>query len=328
VGRSSLLAAIDACYALDVSEPQWIEGLVDGCRPFLNYGFGVFGWTFRKGEWMTVLPVGVDPDFGQAMLRTAGCFSEDELLDVFLGRRAASATERLGRGVGLSEHASVGVHLRSLGIQDFHGLTVYDASGQGIALAAAAPRVLRISRHVTHRLERVGAHILAGYRLRRALDAPDAVLDPSGRALHAQGPARDKRHLEALAEAVKTFERVHSARGQRRPDEALEAWEALVAGRWSLVQTFESDGRRYLLARRNPPGAPESTPVSAIEAHALLLRAQGMTHKVMAYELGVSESALHHHVRRGMQKLGISHDTELPSLFRNRAAQELARARA
>jgi hypothetical protein len=41
------------------------------------------------------------------------------------------------------------------------------------------------------------------------------------------------------------------ARGRmskRNPERALQLWRALVDGRWSLVDSFETDGRRYVVA--------------------------------------------------------------------------------
>jgi DNA-binding CsgD family transcriptional regulator len=101
--------------------------------------------------------------------------------------------------------------------------------------------------------------------------------------------------------------------------DALEAWRALVSGRWSLVESFESDGRRYLLARENPPDKVREAALSALEARVLLLRAGGASYKWMAYELEISTAATHRLVQSGLRKLGIRNEHELPALFKGRA---------
>ena len=49
---------------------------------------------------------------------------------------------------------------------------------------------------------------------------------------------------------------VDHARGKLRktdPEQALETWKALVQGRWSMVDWFDSDDRHYVLAIPNSP---------------------------------------------------------------------------
>ena len=48
-------------------------------------------------------------------------------------------------------------------------------------------------------------------------------------------------------------ERARSKRERADPDCALALWEGLVAGRWSLVDHFESDGKRFVVAHKNDP---------------------------------------------------------------------------
>lgn len=312
----------DACYALDRNDREWLEGLATAAEPFLDYGLGVAAWAFRKDDWMgEELPSGVERSVGEAMWAAAPQFTPDELLDLFMGGRATSATERLRIEQGLDEHAA-GAPFKSLGVKDAHALTVGDGAGRGVALAGLAPRVLRVPPEELRRLEQLGAHLLAGYRLRRAFRQVDAVLDPSGRSLHAEGAAREPLHREALTRAVRAFDRARAERGQDA-DESLAAFEGLVAGRWSIVQSFESDGRRYLVAIQNQPGQIAAAALSANEAHALLLRAQGLTNKLIAYELGLAESSVHHLIREGMRKLGVPRESDLPLLLRQQVAQAL-----
>jgi hypothetical protein len=80
---------------------------------------------------------------------------------------------------------------------------------------------------------------------------------------------------------VRAFDQARAQRGGQDADESLASFEGLVAGRWSIVQNFESDGRRYLVAIQNQPGQIAAAALSPNEAHSLLLRAQGLTNKLM-----------------------------------------------
>src|SRR5205085_4095883 len=108
-------------------------------------------------------------------------------------------------------------------------------------------------------------HVAAGLRLRSALGElrAEAVLDPTGRAHDASGEACSMR--ETLRDAVRARERARGSIRHRSGHEALELWRALVAGRWSLVDRFESDGRRYVVAMRNEPCSPDPRGLTARE---------------------------------------------------------------
>src|SRR6266481_4745371 len=59
---------------------------------------------------------------------------------------------------------------------------------------------------------------------------------------------------------------IDRARGRLRhdtPEETVALWKVLVGGRWSLVDHFERDGRRYVVACRDAPElAPHVTRAS------------------------------------------------------------------
>lgn len=74
-----------------------------------------------------------------------------------------------------------------------------------------------------------------------------------------------------------------------------------MAGCWSLVDSFERDGKRYLIAR---PGAPGSVSgLSVRESQVVLFVAMGHALKRIAFELGISQSSVATYLRRGLVKL-------------------------
>jgi DNA-binding NarL/FixJ family response regulator len=88
-------------------------------------------------------------------------------------------------------------------------------------------------------------------------------------------------------------------------------WRAFAAGGWRMVDHFEADGRRYVIARRRA-GLGELDP----EQRALLeRRARGDSLKQIAADLGLSISAVSRRLNRVMGQLGIRSHAELARLF-------------
>jgi DNA-binding CsgD family transcriptional regulator len=126
-------------------------------------------------------------------------------------------------------------------------------------------------------------------------------------------PAGAKEVLRAAARAI------DGARLRMRredPDGAFDLWKALVAGRWSLVDSFESDGRRYLLARRNDPRAPARAPLTEREAQVAVHAALGHSNKRIGYEVGLSTSTVGAHLAAAQRKLGVRSRLELVEVVR------------
>jgi DNA-binding CsgD family transcriptional regulator len=150
---------------------------------------------------------------------------------------------------------------------------------------------------------------------RAGMDDSDAVFDARGRLQHL-GAGLDTRHdRRALTTSV---DRLREAHRVRRLDDgaALELWRALVDGRWSIVRHADTDGKRYLLARKNAPKLPEvDAGLTQREALAAAYAALGHSSKLVAYELGISESSVSVLLKRAMRKLGAKSRAELALLF-------------
>ena len=94
---------------------------------------------------------------------------------------------------------------------------------------------------------RVAARVSAAFRMRRQLAAldprrptPEAVLRPDGRVEHAEEPAQDRAARNALRRAVVALDKARGGLRRSDPDRAVALWQAMVAGRWSLVDHFDS----------------------------------------------------------------------------------------
>ncbi len=105
-----------------------------------------------------------------------------------------------------------------------------DADGRGVLVAITIPEPRRLRPAEARRLRLLSAHLTAAYRLWISPDRhPVAVFDRRGRAAHVE-----RGHEPALA-TLRQHVLSITARQQAKapPEEVLEAWQALVLGRYS-----------------------------------------------------------------------------------------------
>jgi serine/threonine-protein kinase len=165
---------------------------------------------------------------------------------------------------------------------------------------------------------RVTAHLASAHRLHvlvqdlhlGPLQGAEAILSPDGRVESAEGPAQDRSAQLVLREAVHRMDRARTRREGRSPGEAVDLWRALVAGRWSLVDEVDTDGRRFVVARRNDPGASAAV-LSDRERQVAAHLALGHSNTLIAYQLGVARSTVSSCAARLGRKLGATSRREL-----------------
>ena len=184
----------------------------------------------------------------------------------------------------------------------------------------------------------LAAHVDAGNRLRQGLaarephaedprdehtggDLPhdaEAVFDASSlRVTDAVGRAKKPAATQRLREAAVAVDR---ARGQMRktdPERALEIWKALVRGRWSIVDWFDSDGRRFVLAIPNEPHVTDPRGLTEREGQVVAYAVLGNTNKMISYHLGLSTSRVSMLLRSAMKKLAIRTRAQLVEKMRD-----------
>jgi DNA-binding CsgD family transcriptional regulator len=209
------------------------------------------------------------------------------------------------------------------GVDDFDLLRVVAPAGQGVMIGAGREGGGRPSRREKARWARLAPHVAGGLRLRAAIarerpaepvlerSAVEAVLDPGGGVVAATGLARPRAAREELRTAARAIERARSSAGRRDPERAIEGWQALVAGRWALIDVFDSDGRRFIIARENRPRPAALVPLTRRELDVLELIQRGLSNKRVALTLGLSESTVSEHLMRAREKLGARSAVEL-----------------
>jgi DNA-binding CsgD family transcriptional regulator len=314
-----VIDVVENIYTLDLPPQEWLRRVVASARPYLDQGHGVDGyfadvsapdrvdgWGFVDADgpsaraqafaaWRAVTPLW----FQKAIHQVFPCgFSRDLPPDIY------GEAGELARRAVITGNA--------------FGVNGLDASGRGCVLVGWVPPGGEPRQRPDPALwARIAAHLATGVRLLgRTQSAPpaperaEAVLNPTGQVADASGPARTRLALAALRDMAVRVEQARS-RTRRDPLEATRLWQALVHGRWSLVDHFERSGRRYLLAIANEPEARPHTVLSRRERQVVGYAAPGPVDKLIAYETGLRPSTVATLLSRAARKFGVKSRVEL-----------------
>lgn len=161
------------------------------------------------------------------------------------------------------------------------------------------------------RLRKLAAHLRAAARVRLHRPVIEAVLDHAGRVHHAETLARNDRALQTLSRGARAIESARTA----RTTETLETWHALWDGRWTLVDSFDRDGKRWLVARANNSSTPLDSALQPRERDVALGAVAGRSLKLMAYELGLPMGTVASTLSRVMRKLRVRSRAQLATLL-------------
>lgn len=298
---------------IEARPDDWLDGILRVLRPALDFGLGVHAYFVDASQ----------PDrfeaWGHRVVGAPDAAAAKAGFDAWLGSVPIAFQRRMHTFAPFGSSADLPADITpgdlDASLQAHHhphmiGVNGLDATGRGCALAAASsmPAALPGGLRATA-WGRVATHLGAAVRLRRRLagrgpGAGDAVLDPTGRCLDATGDAAQRVARAALREGALRIAHARSRRA-RSPDDSLTLWQSLVAGRWSLVDQFESDGRRYLVAVPNRPEVPSARLFTSTEARILGAMLMGHPNKLIAYELGIAPSTVGTHIARAAAKLGV-----------------------
>ena len=313
-------------YDLSLDFPKWFAAAVSVFRTRLDDGFGIYGAIARR-EPPKVLHLQLDGahPVNRALVRLGPAIGFYRLLPH--GFAAGTSSQVLGRTVNAR---AIAPFLGVLRAQDHCGLSGPD--GAGLVLVFAAPRKeVGGPRPFEQRLaQSVLPHFAAALRLRRSLsglaldtESAEAVFDSRGRCANAQGMAEPVTMRKLLNEAILASERA----GAHAPDQDEQPREALLCGRWSLVDRFDSDGRRFIVAYRNPPGVLDPRRLSVRERDVASRIARGMSQAAVAAALGISASTVASVASAVVKKLGLRSTRELPLFWLDTSGEPVALGR-
>jgi len=328
--KPDLIGIIQSIYATPADEAAWLRVIAEAAEPALDAGLGTMGYSFSAAPQAlpTVLETTTRGRYGQQLLdaalnmvREAGTQSAPGFQSqVGLLTAVTASSPLLGPGF-------VQRHLRAAGnpgnAVDVLGVVGADSSGHGVVLSALVPKGWQLTPAFRQRWRCITSHLASGRRLRtRGEDPPDeAVLDLGGKLYDAVGKAASRDAQAALRHAARSIDRARAERS-RAPDAALEHWQALVSGRWSLVDRFESDGRTFLIAKPNPPRPPAVSRLTPRERAVVALAALGRSNKLIAYEIGLSLSSVGTYLQRAQRRLGVSSRAALVREFLRTVSEE------
>ena len=321
----------EAAYDLEVDPQAWFPSVMDAVLPLIDHGLGVAGLVGTRPA--SPGPVHIEqvqvasgpPDFPIRMMRAmAELPPEKTYAQATSGVRVLS--ELAAEDPLLLEAWSRHIDYAKDGV----GITALDPDGHGIHLVAAAPSILTLGDAARRRWRMLAAHLCAGLRLRTALSRADSVPSEEGLPLGAEAvldpktftlteairDARSPDSTRALREAAIRMDRARGRLRKSDPEEALEIWKALVRGRWSVVNWFDNDQRRYVLAVPNPPKVRDPRGLTKRESQVVAYACLGESHKTIAYRLGISRSRVSYALRCSMRKFGVSTQAQLVEKLR------------
>ncbi len=335
---SAVIDFTEAAYDLDLSDEEWLPTVLERGLSVLDHGLGVTGIEYGRR-----------PDGGALqLLRTHVVSGPQDFLGQHMAALAAWPPELLreqarpGLVATMSENTKA--HPEALDLYTSHvsyckdvlGITTVDCKGTGVAIVAPLREVTTLSGHHRQRWQMLAAHLEAGHRLRQALAAKDAIEEPctdlppsdlphdaeaifdakSFRLTDAVGQAQERSAGKKLRDAALMVDRARGTLRETDPQEALETWKALVWGRWSLVDWFDSDGRRYVLGIPNAPQVSDPRGLTKRENQVVAGAILGTTNKMIAYRLGLSTSRVSLLLRSAMKKLGLRTRAQLVKTIR------------
>ena len=335
LSQAAAIDLVEASYDLDLAPAEWLPKLLEAGESMFDLGCGHYG----------VIVAGVSepgvPIFTQVQ---TGPGAEELPLKVWRAAREAGPDVVAGFSQTVSGSVTVLSDLRDrwprayevltqgVGCRDMLSLVATDPDRHGVNITIPSPELIRLTPKQRAHWQMIGVHLAAGHRLRRGLgeegdvagkpitEMPlqaEALLDPT-RFLVAQaaGGAQERGASKTIREAARLVDKARGPLRQDDPEEALRIWRGLVRGRWSLVDWFDTDGRRFVLAKPNAPNIRDPRGLTQREALVATYAASGESRKLISYRTGLSESTVSRALDSAMHKLAVKTQAQLVEKMR------------
>jgi DNA-binding CsgD family transcriptional regulator len=313
---------LDAAYDVPQPRERWMSAVMRAAGPAFDWGAGIGGLLYDisdQGQVHVDLMVGLDipPGWLEAGLAVHG---DPRFVPKIVASYRSTLCATLPQ---LVEDPKLFGTLRS-DYYDRHDvggqvmINGIDCSGKGCILYLFSHGPVAISDGQRDLFTRLATHLSTAYRLqRRFADGAltesvgvEAVLTPMGRLEHAEPGAKSAEARQDLTLAVRHRERVRGS-AEWDAERVVRSLKGMVSARWTLIDHYESDGKRYVLARENAPNAVGPAGLSRREKQVVSLAALGRSNKLIAYELGLASSTVRVLMARACEKVGVSTRAEL-----------------
>ena len=322
---SAIIDFTEAVYDLELSDEEWLPTVIERGLPVLDRGLGVAGIEYGRNpevgevEIHQIHAASGPADFPERHLAALAATPPEVLREQARpGQAATMSTTTRSHPEALERYIS---HVDYC--EDVLGITTVDCRGAGAAIVAPLAEATTLTGRDAQRWQMVAAHFDAGHRLRcrlkHGLAAKAEGDEPSGELPHdaeailnsktfrvedAVRGAKDRGIAGKLRERAVELDRARGKMRETDPEKALSTWQALVWGRWSLVDWFDSGGRRYVVAIPNSPHMTDPRGLTESENQVVAYAVRGDTNKLISYRLGLSASQVSRLLRSSMKKLG------------------------
>lgn len=312
-----LIGAIELAYDRTSDEQAWLAEITRVVAPAFGSGGPVTSFVFDLSA--EDIALGTTTGVGDLQYDREDFERQHEV-----GRRHGSVHRAyecdlytlLSRAVGATE-AKESLLAAGMKGDDAIGLRANATPSSGIILTTDVAGGHRL-RH-RELWTRFAAHLGAALRLRRleAAPSPDtcrALLTPDGRLEH--GSTETIAARASLGTAAKAIDRARGKLRRLDPDAAAALWRTMVRGEWSLVDWYDHDGKRFLLAQENRVPSRSRQTLTPREEQAVACAAMGHSNKLIAYDLGLSTGSVAVLLGRAARKLGVSGRVALVRVFK------------
>lgn len=315
------LEVVQAAYRLEGDEVRWLQGIADAATALDSERLGLMVAKYRLRasgfERTNYVATSANGEAYAAMDAT----NRMHFPMVHSVTECVTSTEAVAKfGAPWSAVEQVwGPLLHQYGVRDSFNVQGANAKS-ALAIMVARGQPVAPAERTRKLWSRVAVHLSAAVRLRDALsgssqtalqDAPVILNETGTKVLHAEKPQHPL--LASIRTAAARIDHARS-RLQHDPDQALELWQGLVAGRWSIVEVVDTDRRRLLVARENAPDTHDDLRLTRRERQIVLLIGGGQSETLTAYALGLSASTVRVHLARALRKLGLASAVELAGI--------------
>lgn len=314
--KRAAIRVIEAAYDTGGSTADWLRSIAE-VMPEHAHGCGKICLTYRvdpKGRlrFEEIVQLDTPADLSEISRRTMERMPPAYVRATWATLPGGTALTSGPQETRAQTRAALVETYGKFGIQDIMIVNGIDPTQRGVYIGQLTSNEASLSRRERATWSRVAAHLAASYRLRRsATEELDAVITPSGKVEHASEHAKSTSARESLRMAAFAIDRARAKRSRLDEDEAVGLWQALVNGRWTLIDRVDSDGRRYFIARKNDPDVARHHALTRRERQVVGFAALGHSNKLIAYELGLSISSVAVYLDVAMEKLGLSTRAEL-----------------
>jgi len=328
--ETQLVSFLEAVYALELDDRSWLDKVLWALSTLCGRDNHYVGFFYDASNvddfklWNVSLP-SAPAELGEAF----GLFQGVVQNPAFVTTTFRSLHVGSARRTAMPYMAPVLAARERSGWGDIFNINGIDPSGVGciVTVGIRAPEYAPPAADLVV-YKRLASHLAAAFRVRRrlgvsqvggavdrkpasGLEGAEAIVDADGRIVHAIGPATAKVAQERIRSSAAAIDaaRGKGARGAGRS--GLEHWHPLTSARWTLVDSFEESGQRYVVARENQAHSESFGALTDRERQIVLHAAMGFTNKQIAYALGISDTTVRVLMARAANRMGMRTRREL-----------------